>query len=107
MTEDTYVTCPQEGVSLKFYQNGLHCPCGFENLHHDRVTIFNREEDESRVRVAETDGISCVMSIQDNKESDNPSSRRDGIIIDFWCEAGCKPRLAIYQHKGTTYFKWI
>jgi len=106
MTEATITNCFDDTVAFNDY-GGLKCKCGCENLHHERVTIFNRTEDEDRVRVAETDGVNCVMSIQDNDKSENPSSRRDGLIINTWCESGCQERLAIYQHKGATFFKWL
>jgi hypothetical protein len=42
-----------------------------------------------------------------NDSTNNPSSRRDGILIHFWCEH-CeeKPVMAILQHKGTTFIGW-
>jgi hypothetical protein len=45
----------------------------------------------------------------------NPSDRRDGIVITFWCEQ-CHGesgpdtnylRLAVIQHKGATYLRWL
>ena len=38
---------------------------------------------------------------------DNPSARRYGLRIFFWCEHCCAvPVLNIYQHKGNTFLRW-
>jgi hypothetical protein len=41
---------------------------------------------------------------------ENPSVKRDGIVINFNCEHcdnEAKLRLAIVQHKGQTFFYWL
>lgn len=80
----------------------LLCPsCGFNYLHHDRVDVFERSEDATQgLHIAvEEGGLSVGTSLKGN-----PSGRRHGITIRFWCE-GCKatPVLSIAQHKGNTY----
>ena len=86
----------------------LICPnCGFHCLHHDGVTVYDRQEDypitiETFVR----EGLATTSTV-DSNVSRNPSSRRDGVAIEFWCE-GCevRPQLTIEQHKGTTFLAW-
>jgi len=86
----------------------LYCPrCGEMNLHQDIVSVFNRNEEDSET------GLKAIVSRSGvNIKTDqrgNPSSRRDGMIIHFWCEhcPGHILRLSIYQHKGTTYVDWM
>lgn len=80
----------------------LLCPsCGFNYLHHDRVEIFECGEDATHgVHVVVADGKATF----DTSLEGNPSARRHGLKIHFWCE-GCKakPVLSIGQHKGNTY----
>lgn len=80
----------------------LKCPgCGSScGLHHYRVEVFEREQD---------DRFGLHVSVQDGKVTedqdmtDNPSSRRHGLSVFFWCEC-CNemPVLHIAQHKGQT-----
>jgi hypothetical protein len=94
----------------------LLCPrCGFNCMHHYRVTAFNRKEDDARVQKTDivTDdlywgGGSAEVRVSLVKNtSDNPSSRRHGITMCFFCE-GChgKFKLSIDQHKGQTSMRW-
>lgn len=80
----------------------LLCPsCGCINLHHEAVEIFECGEDaEYGVHVTVTEGKATM----DTTLSGNPSDRRHGLKISFWCEQ-CheKPVLIIKQHKGSTY----
>ncbi len=75
--------------------------CGEPNLHHDRIEIFDRGEDA-------VDGLHVTVTYRqvktDRNLSGNPSSRRDGLKVYFWCEH-CEAItvLSISQHKGTTY----
>ena len=92
----------------------LICPsCGDENryLHHDRVTVFSRKEDEkSNVTVVdipdrdwpETTDLDITVAVPPVPE--NPSSRRSGVVIEGWCEL-CRERweLKVMQHKGQTW----
>jgi len=102
--------------------NLLACPIcspyeGLEGcLHHEGVHVFNRRGDESS-------SIGLLASIKDqvvelnssgDTQTHNPSKRRNGILIEFWCEIcgsgldGNSPLfLAIGQHKGQTEISWF
>lgn len=83
----------------------LVCPsCGFHCLHHDKVEVFECTEDASHgVHVTVCDNKATM----DTSLEGNPSPRRHGLSIHFWCE-GCdaKPVLSIHQHKGSTYMSF-
>jgi hypothetical protein len=77
----------------------LTCPvCGSIYLHHGRVEVFNRAEDAPRGLhvVVDHDRVSA-----DERLAGNPSARRHGVRITFWCEE-CEqqPVLCLAQHKG-------
>jgi len=86
----------------------LLCPaCGSDNLHHCGVTVFDRAEDAEQVtRTRVMTGV-IESHIVDNSDA-NPSSRRDGMVIDFECEiCTAKPiQLRLAQHKGITLIWW-
>jgi hypothetical protein len=110
---------PDIELDKDWYDNELLCPvCNANNLHHDSVSVYHRREDEEAVRVTTVDGSELVSSVVPNKTSGNPSGRRDGVVISFWCEH-CHANadedfpdhpalfhLEILQHKGTTYLNW-
>lgn len=86
----------------------LLCPeCGEINLHHEAVMVWERPVE---------DGVSIKTVLMAGKtirkqKADNPSPRRDGIRIYFWCEhcdiVRIRPKfLIIYQHKGETFVEW-
>lgn len=93
----------------------LKCPCGSDLVHHDSVEVFERTEDADagvRVRVSGVDvgwrnekpPDRCPAAVRvDTSLDGNPSARRQGIAIHFWCEE-CRGRfvLTIAQHKGMT-----
>ena len=103
----------------------LVCPrCGGDYLHQSDVMVFNCGEDAEKAHLTGVikDGTGAIVTVAnvDNNSSLNPSPRRHGLLIDFWCES-CdveqKPdgtyvenrseiRLAIYQHKGCTLMDW-
>jgi hypothetical protein len=87
----------------------LLCPhCGHFCLHHSRVDVYNRGEDDPfSMRTVCYGESSQSTGIKNVNSDENPSKRRDGIRIHFWCE-GCKetPDLAIVQHKGNTFVYW-
>ena len=100
--------------TIQTYFNGstsdLICPrCANMHLHHRGVTVFDvaKEDAETAVRTEVSHGKSATRVVANNGE--NPSSRRGGLVIDFWCE-GCgeeKPlQLTIAQHKGSTELSW-
>ena len=85
----------------------LICPgCGADTLHHDCVTVFDCAEDSpTMVRTRVSNGI--VESREVPNGSENPSSRRGGIAIGFWCECcPAKSELTIAQHKGNSLVEW-
>jgi hypothetical protein len=85
----------------------LICPrCGGDYLHHDHIDVFNRNREDS------VDGLAIMIrdgavTVSTNAQDHNPSARRNGIRIVFWCE-GCNERsgLTIVQHKGQTLIEW-
>jgi hypothetical protein len=78
----------------------LECLCGSRNLHHFKIDIYEREEDARSGHHTQVSGFRTVI---DQDMSGNPSSRRDGLVIRFWCE-NCETvkALTITQHKGDT-----
>jgi putative DNA primase/helicase len=65
----------------------LVCPCCGDPdsyLHHDRVSVFCRQEDAETVTktVVADNGMAAISRVQ-NSNSGNPSRRRDGIAIRF------------------------
>lgn len=77
----------------------LLCPqCGGECLHHDKVEVFERCEDMGGLHITVTDKVET-----DRDLDENPSCRRHGLKIHFWCEfCNAIPVLSIAQHKGST-----
>jgi hypothetical protein len=89
--------------------NDLYCPsCHQANLHQESCTTFWRESEDSDE--CNTTYTKCKLTEKKDKYwalRNNPSSRRDGLLIQFECEhCDCGPVLAIYQHKGSTYVAW-
>ncbi len=105
-SSDVYVN---NGVKL--IENAeLICPtigCESPFLHHFRIEVYDREKEDSwRGRTTIIDN--CGVFIRNNDEQSmfgNPSIRRDGIRILFWCE-WCEMVSIIEfdQHKGSTCF---
>lgn len=94
----------------------LICPCcGGEYLHHVSVTVFDRGEDAEQVRKVGIGKGTLTANLVPNEGSGNPSRRRHGMTITFWCE-GCAETfegepvrlmdLTISQHKGNTEIAW-
>lgn len=85
----------------------LECPCcGSSYLHHAAVHVFSRlEEDSPRgLHATITEGAAIHT---DTNLRHNPSRRRDGLRIEFWCEeCDAKPWLDVAQHKGVTQLCW-
>ena len=96
----------QSGVAFTS-PNQLQCPLCHRSygLHHDKVEVFDCGEDDKRglhvIVSSPHEGEPSVIVNQSLKG--NPSARRHGLKIGFWCE-GCGQRstLAIAQHKGET-----
>lgn len=86
----------------------LLCPrCGADNLHHETVTAYERAEDAETVVEITLRGTNVSVDAASNGGG-NPSRRRDGLVISFWCEqCGEAPiELCIAQHKGCTEIGW-
>jgi hypothetical protein len=83
---------------------GLVCPgCGCSNLHHDQVDVYARDAEDSPTGYHATVTAGAGLRLLNNM-TDNPSSRRDGLRVLFWCEqCPALSELTIVQHKGTTY----
>lgn len=96
-------------LSANWANDVLQCPnCGSDNLHHDKITVFDREEDDEETKVTTVNcfGLTDVC-FRPSLGSKNPSSRRHGLTIEFWCEC-CyvRPVLTLAQHKGVTLIEW-
>jgi hypothetical protein len=92
----------------------LLCPrCGSEFLHQAEVTVYSRAEDDDVTvkTVVGLDGAATAALVQ-SSASGNPSARRHGLAIRFWCEECGDDRdhdgveLTIAQHKGVTALEW-
>jgi hypothetical protein len=89
-------------------ENALRCPtCDYEFMHHGRVTVYDRAEDAKNVTKTIIDDNRTSITTVPSARSGNPSSRRNGLAIRFWCE-GCEEtsELMIEQTKGRTFFSW-
>jgi hypothetical protein len=94
-------------TSVEFcHDSTLQCPnCrdGESYLHHEYAKVFERFGE---------DGITVETHVHETRVEQkvshrNPSGRRDGIAIGFYCEQ-CDARLelTIAQHKGQTFVEW-
>lgn len=88
------------------YEGRLRCPsCGGEYLHHTTVEVYNRNEDGTHgQRTVVEEGVNNYgLTRVDNNVNGNPSPRRHGLVVNFYCEE-CEalPKLLIWQHKGST-----
>lgn len=93
-------------LTLNSYQENVGaeilCPsCGGKYLRHERIELFEREEDRGQgLHVSVAEGKALI----DTNLAGNPSERRHGLSIHFACElCPAKPVLTIAQHKGTTF----
>ncbi len=98
---------------MKLPEQLLVCPrCGFDYLHHSHVEVFERAEDNLEVLRTTISYSKASVDVVQNAASLNPSPRRDGLNVHFWCE-GCggegSPNqivFSIFQHKGQTFTSW-
>ena len=77
----------------------LYCErCGENNLHHRAVDIHRRQVEDAPSESVRAYGADAV-------DTENPSPRRDGIVIQLYCEMCDRVTTAmdIYQHKGVTH----
>ena len=114
------IICDKRRKTMEFNDSNppqLLCPiCNDEYLHHTDVQIYERAEDSSNgihVLVISCDEIKCGKNAEsrviiDRNMKKNPSERRQGIRIHFYCEScGSHLTLNIAQHKGTTEIWWV
>ena len=89
-------------------QNQLLCAaCGGEYTHCESVESFEQlNEDFNKSGVHVTVKGYAQISV-DCDMSGNPSHRRDGVKLTFWCEY-CEKKsvLTIAQHKGNTFVEY-
>ena len=90
----------------------LLCPrCRYDYLHQGRVEVYQRTEEDG------ASGIAAIIAgaVSDGVMDNNPSHRRDGVRIWFFCEECCQGddgewqedlAMTIVQHKGRTYVGW-
>jgi hypothetical protein len=91
---------------------GLLCPeCKNPYLHHEAISVYEREREDAPSRVL-TLGCSLrnpsrILETDERRAGPNPSMRRNGIAIRFWCE-NCHSisELTLAQHKGTSELGW-
>lgn len=86
----------------------LRCPnCDGDYLHQVKVDAFWRKEDAA-TGIHEESGFGQPVHA-DVSMNGNPSPRRQGLLIHFYCELCDAPDLdlAIYQHKGHTFIAWV
>tara|TARA_S200002703_G_C3727790_1_gene223655 strand:- start:414 stop:800 length:387 start_codon:yes stop_codon:yes gene_type:complete len=94
------------------FENGeqiLKCPvCDFEFTHIENVSTFARTEDEDTHMETRVDlNTSETTTKKVNGHGNNPSGRRNGLILHGHCEQGHVFDVEIFQHKGQTYFECI
>lgn len=93
---------------MKIIDGMLGCPlCGDTNgLHHATVEIWDQNEDADtglHVMVDRADPWKAGILTADTSMAGNPSSRRHGMKIKFFCElCGSWSFVSLAQHKGAT-----
>ncbi len=88
----------------------LICPnCRHGCLHHRWVGVYARGEDDPFTVTVLTNALTGTTALDtvESHECLNPSGRRQGLRIEFYCE-GClaRPVLCFAQHKGETLVRW-
>lgn len=102
-------------VEIQLGSDGdLLCPlCQGNYLHHTEIQVFSRSQEDAIG--GQFIGISHDRTVIEGNSSmqANPSTRRDGLRIFFYCENCPETRrespliLTIAQHKGQTYLAWL
>jgi hypothetical protein len=85
----------------------LCCPsCGGRNLHHAYVSSYDRSCEDAALNMLTIVRAGCLVQAPCPTKQ-NPSSRRSGVAIGFWCE-NCpeKCELTVAQHKGESAVEW-
>jgi hypothetical protein len=77
------------------------------NLHAVQIIAYDRGEDAALTKVTTVYNGIAGTALLPSAIAGNPSSRRDGVVIEFACEqCGDGPSLTIAQHKGDTLIAW-
>jgi hypothetical protein len=107
---------PGTHIIVKPHSGGanLLCPrCGNSYLHHRGVVAYDRSEDAETVLKTSVEVGKTTVQLVAQADSGNPSSRRDGLVIQFWCEncgggddGSSVIELTLAQHKGETEVAW-
>ena len=97
----------------------LKCPvCQGTYLHQVKYHIFSRADDAPTGTRVDVNEHVDVTFVNNTSMQNCPSPRRDGLVIQFYCEdcdadaeqagaASSSKSLAIYQHKGGTFLEWM
>ena len=110
-------TAVTKSVRINANDGLLVCPkCNGTYTHQSNIEVFNRtrEDDPTGSRFYIVGGTVAFSSSM----ADNPSSRRQGVRIYFYCEhchyEGDRPadrpplyEMIIYQHKGGTFIEVV
>jgi len=93
------------------YGTVAKCPeCDGEYLHQSGVEAFFRDSECAMTGAhvtASTDDDRPPSMSADRSMAGNPSPRRDGMMIRFWCECcGAVVGMYVMQHKGQTFIRW-
>jgi|GEM_PF-1153994 len=105
---------PQAHLIVRGSATALLCPrCGDSYLHHRSVVTFDRSEDAETVLRTGVEVGKTTVQLVPQADSGNPSPRRDGLVIQFWCEkcgggddGASVIELTLAQHKGETEVSW-
>jgi hypothetical protein len=91
--------CPIHGSDLL-------CPfCESEYLHHSKIEIYDRQEDDDAGVHVSVDAASVTL---DSYISNNPCLRRRGLKIHFWCEECSRVSILTFaQDEGTTNVRFL
>lgn len=103
-------------VSYQGAYSDLLCPrCDSELLHHCAVEVYERCEEDTTTTITKSEGATFSRDVVWSTEAKgNPSERRNGIVISFFCE-NCtswadhetdRIELTGAQHEGTTQLAW-
>ena len=96
--------------------SGIHClecpECQHGFMHQCGIEVFTRNKEDAirgtNVNIDQTGSVDVGELA--SRDDGNPSARRDGMRIKFWCEA-CRNKddpheLVISQHKGREEIYW-
>lgn len=113
---------PAMDLLVESHGTSIKCAvCGFENVHQLGVEVFERKEDAEHGLHVVVGGQESGLGTKQTRSwlfadsdvvSSNPSTRRQGLRIPFYCEscggehdAGPHFSWLISQHKGWTYIE--